>query len=231
MKPNSLRISTNRPSSAFFSSPFQPSQSSQTSQPSDSSQPSQPHHPHALSPIPDASPSTPTHSTYHSNYDPSSRSSSRGSYTPTHNTRGRNDSQTPLLPPSPAMLEKGPGQGAYPFPAQGYQSWTTRMRMAFAGKVGRGGLARRVLVATLVIMVVLLLGKHVSRGVSGVEFAPSPHSLFYCLSSNRGARNSNGFPFPANLCLGHRSSLIPPPSLLPLLLRHLSLPHRSTNPW
>jgi hypothetical protein len=217
MKPNSLRISTNRPSSAFFSSPFQPSQPSQTSQPSDSSQPSQARHPYALSPIPDASPSTPTHSSYNHNYNPSSQSSSRGSYTPTHNTRGRNDSQTPLLPPSPAMLEKGPGQGAYPFPAQGRQSWTTRMRMAFAGKVGRGGLARRVLVATLVIMVVLLLGKHVSRGVSGVDSTSLSPSSFSCLSSNRRARKHSRLPCPATLGLVHRYLRIRPPSLLSLL--------------
>jgi hypothetical protein len=106
--------------------------------------------------------------------------------------------------------------------------------MAFAGKVGRGGLARRVLVATLVIMVVLLLGKHVSRGVSGVgsvgwsRVAPSSPFLFFCLYSSRCPRNLSGFPFLANVVLEHlTSSLRIRPSFL---LKHLlSLGPRSAE--
>ncbi|RSH83812.1 hypothetical protein EHS25_005427 [Saitozyma podzolica] len=95
------------------------------------------------------------------------------------------------------MLEKGPGQGAYPFPAQGRQSWTTRMRMAFAGKVGRGGLARRVLVATLVIMVVLLLGKHVSRGtiLSERSYSTPQHPLTSSNSASPTGHKTSGKTF------------------------------------
>ncbi|OCF42356.1 hypothetical protein I317_03860 [Kwoniella heveanensis CBS 569] len=89
---------------------------------------------------------------------------------------GEIDSQTPLLPPSPAMLEKG--RGSYPFPSS-HTSRLKRMRMAWRNGLP-GGMVKRVAVLTLVLaLAVLTLHQGSTRFIaprvstSGSDFASS----------------------------------------------------------
>jgi hypothetical protein len=166
-----------KPSSLRITSP-EKSSAFFTSPYSNSSTPPSRSRTHALSPIPDNSPVV----------------STSGATSP----HSRTDSHTPLLPPSPAMLEKG--QGAYPFPSA-RQGLGTRVRLAVGGKIGRGGIARRVVFITLILVLLLVLGKHATGGVRPL------HAI-------------------TNDPLWHEPELTTPARLLREGLRHLPVPPR-----
>ncbi|WVQ97918.1 hypothetical protein IAU59_005035 [Kwoniella sp. CBS 9459] len=92
---------------------------------------------------------------FSSPYDPDAHSSQLSPLPSTSTSSkedGQVDSQTPLLPPSPAMLEKG--RGSYPFPSS-HTSRLKRMRMAWRNGLP-GGMVKRVAVLTLVLGLAVL---------------------------------------------------------------------------